>query len=172
MQQARHDAAQRTADRPARRLPDGHQEREVGRHPAAHQPALNTARSDHQRSGCRGATSGRADPRPPCRQRTGSSLHPAGPGAGDRCLGARLTAPADQCNRPRSCLPCRDEKRVRAAYLADVAKRLRDPATISAPPVAAGTAVRRQPGCLRHQPPPVPCTSALRRPSPRARRGP
>ncbi len=38
-----------------------------GRHPAAHQPPLAAPRGDHQRVGCRGAPSRRADPRPPCR---------------------------------------------------------------------------------------------------------
>ena len=36
-------------DQPARRLPDGHQNRHGGRDPPAHQPPLAAARGDHQR---------------------------------------------------------------------------------------------------------------------------
>jgi len=45
--------AVRPADRPTRRLPHGHPDRESRRHPAAHQPALAAARRDHQRPGRR-----------------------------------------------------------------------------------------------------------------------
>ena len=48
-------ATVRPTDRPARRLSDGHQDRQGGRHPTAHQPALVAACGDHQRAGCRRA---------------------------------------------------------------------------------------------------------------------
>ena len=44
-----HPAADlRQCDRPTRRLPDGHQDREGRRHSTPHQPALPASRSDHQ----------------------------------------------------------------------------------------------------------------------------
>ena len=42
-------ARSRQSDRPPRRLPDGHQDRQGRRYPTAHQPALVAARRHHQR---------------------------------------------------------------------------------------------------------------------------
>jgi integrase/recombinase XerD len=69
-------ATVRPTDRPARRLPDGHQDRQGGRHPATHQPPLLAARRHHQRAGCRGAPSRRPDPRPPRRPQDHRALRP------------------------------------------------------------------------------------------------
>ena len=69
-------AADRQPDRPTRRLPDGHQDREGRRHPTAHQPALAAARRDHQRPRRRRPTPRRADPRPPRRPPHHRALRP------------------------------------------------------------------------------------------------
>ena len=57
-------AAVRPADRPARRLPDGHPDRQSRRHPSPHQPALAPPRRHHQRTRRRRPPPRRADPGP------------------------------------------------------------------------------------------------------------
>ncbi len=59
----------RQSDRPARRLPDGREDRQGHRDPAAHQPPLAAACRDHQRTGRRRPAPGCADPRPGTRTR-------------------------------------------------------------------------------------------------------
>ena len=67
----------RTADRPARRLPDGRPHREDRRHPPAHQPPLAAACGDHQRPRRRRPPPRRADPGPPRRPANHRALRPS-----------------------------------------------------------------------------------------------
>ena len=56
----------READRPPRRLPDGHPDREDREDSTPHQPALPAPCRDHQRVGRRCPAARRPDPRPAC----------------------------------------------------------------------------------------------------------
>ena len=66
----------RQPDRPTRRLPHGQPHRENRRHSEAHQPALATARRDHQCLGRRRPPARRPDPRPPRRPPHHRALRP------------------------------------------------------------------------------------------------